>query len=156
MAGRALRLYEAATDPDGVDIENIRDLTPLGRESHDSARRRALEEVARIAERMLSGRCHPILHRKNDSIVRGWGFGDLLGAMWLQMMWLVTTASGWRCQRSGCNKVATIMGAEFKELAYTQGELGYRPSRYATRKDRMYCSDTCKTLAPRARKPQEK
>ena len=155
VASRALRLYEAATDPDGVDIETIRDVTPLGRESRDFARRRALEEVARIAERMLSGRCHPILRRKNDGIVQGWGFGDLLGAMWLQMMWLVTADSSRRCQRSGCNKVVTTTSREFKELKYTQGQRGYHPNRYATRKDKTYCSDSCKTRASRARKAQE-
>jgi hypothetical protein len=155
IASRTLRLYEAATNTNTVDVDAIRDLadlTPLGGESPEFARGQALDVVSRTVERMVTGRCHPILRRKEDGIVQGWGFGDLLGAMWLQMMWLVSADSGRRCQRPGCNRAVTIERPNWEGLEYTQWEGGYRPKHYATRKDKIYCTPSCKTLASRARR----
>jgi hypothetical protein len=159
IASRTLRLYEAATDADGVDVDAIRDLaglTPLGGETPEFARGQALEVVARTVERMVTDRCHPILRRKEDGIAQGWGFRDLLGAMWLQMMWLVSADSGRRCQRPGCNRVVAIVRPDWQNLTYTktyrEGKQWHVPHKYGTRKDKIYCSDSCKTLASRARR----
>jgi hypothetical protein len=161
IAGRTLRLYEAATDPERVDIDAIRGpvgLTPFGGESSEFARERALDVVARSVEKMVTSRCHPILRRKADGIVQGWGFKDLLGAMWLQMMWLVSADSGRRCEGPECNKAIAIERPDPVKLAYTES---YRedkkwlvPRKYATRSDKIYCSNSCKTLASRKRKKQ--
>lgn len=162
IAGRTLRLYEAATDPRRVDIEAIRGfigLTPLGEESPAFARTQALEVVARIVEKMVTDRCHPTLRQRDDGIVRGWGFNDLLGAMWLQMMWLVTADSGRRCHRPECNRVITIERPDPAEVGYTEsyrdGKKWHVPRKYATRKDKIYCVPSCKTLASRERKKQQ-
>ena len=161
IAGWTLRLYEAATDPEGVDVDAIRGLTgltPFGDESSEFARSHALDVVARTVESMVTGRCHPILRRKEDGIVQGWGFGNLLGAMWLQMMWLVEVDSGRRCKRPGCNKAITIERPEWQKLTYTEtyreGKKWHVPHKYATRKDKIYCSNSCKTLASRESKRQ--
>lgn len=161
IAGRTLRLYEAATDPKGVDINAIRGLaglTPFGEESPDLARERALDTVARTVEMMVTNRSHPILRRKADGIVQGWGFKDLLGAMWLQMMWLVSADSGRRCQRPGCNKAIAIerpdpAKLDYKEF-YREDKKWLVPRKYATRSDKIYCSNSCKTLAWRESKRQ--
>jgi hypothetical protein len=161
IAGRTLRLYEAATDPKGVDIKAIRGLarlTPFGEESPDLARERALDIVARTVEMMVTDRSHPILRRKADGIIQGWGFKDLLGAMWLQMMWLVSADSGRRCKRQECNRAITIERPDPVQLAYTESYRGGKkwlvPRTYATRKDKIYCSNSCKTLAWRESKRQ--
>lgn len=162
IARRTLRLYEAATDPNGVDVGAIRSLiglTPFGNESPGFARQQALDVAARIVERMVADQCHPTLRRKDDGIVQGWGFKNLLGAMWLQMMWLTTADSGRRCHRPGCNRAITIKVPKYEELTYTEAERGgkkwYVPHKYATRKDKIYCSPSCNTMAYRARKRQE-
>jgi len=122
-AGWTLRLYEAATDPEGVDVDAIRELTgltPFGGESPQFARSQALDVVARTVESMVTGRCHPVLRRKEDGIAQGWGFRDLLGAMWLQMMWLVSADSRRRCQRPGCNRAVAIVRPDWQNLTYTE------------------------------------
>lgn len=163
IANRTLLLYEAATDPRGVDVSTIQKIIPsivlledepytAVDDSPESNRRNALDVVARYVETMVTDRCHPTLRRRKEGLVQGWGFKSLIGAMWLQMMWLVTSDSGRRCQRPGCNRAIAIEVPNPEELEYTQWERGYRPNHYATRKDKLYCSDSCKTLASRARK----
>ena len=158
IARRTLRLYEAATDPDVVTIRNLIGLMPFD-ESLQFARRQALDAVARVVEKMVTDWCHPTLRRRDDGIVQGWGFKNLLGAMWLQMMWLTTADSGRRCQRHGCNRIIAIKKPKLEELTYTEsyreGKRWHVPHKYATRKDRIYCSDSCKTLASRARKKRK-
>ena len=157
-AHETLRLYEAATDRRGVNVDVIWGFLappPDGEETSRSARRRALEVVAHVVEAQVRKCCYPTLRQKNDGIVSGWGFKNLLGAMWLQMMWLVTADSGRRCQRPECNKVITIKKPRKEEgLKYRQWERGLRPNHYVTRKDKKYCSNSCRTLASRARKKQ--
>ncbi|MDP9480787.1 MAG: hypothetical protein M3R38_34845 [Actinomycetota bacterium] len=162
IARRTLRLYEVATDPTGVDvgaIQSLIGLTPFGDESPQFARRQALDTVARIVEKIVADQCHPTLRRKDDGIVQGWAFKNLLGAMWLQMMWLTTADSGRRCQGPGCNRAITIKVPKAEELTYTQTERGGKkwhvPNKYATRRDKIYCSPSCNTMAYRARKKQE-
>ena len=163
IAQRTLRLYEAATDPSGVDVGTIRNLiglTPFGDESPPFARRQALDAVARVVEKMVTDLCHPTLRRKNDGIAQGWGFKNLLGAMWLQMMWLTTADSGRRCQGPGCNRAITIKVPKAEDLTYTEAKRGGKkwhvPHKYTTRKDKIYCSPSCNTMAYRARKRQER
>ena len=158
VASRTLRLYEAATNPSGVDvgaIDRLVDPAPFGDESPQFARGKALDIVARVVEMMVADGCRPTLRRRSDVIAQGWDFKNLLSAMWLQMLWLVTADSGRRCQRRECNRAITIENPAREEgLEYRQWERGLRPTRYATRRDRMYCSDSCKTMASRSRKKQ--
>jgi hypothetical protein len=144
-----------------VDINAIRGLaglTPFGEESPDLARERALDIVARTVEMMVTDQSHPILRRKADGIVQGWGFKNLLGAMWLQMMWLVSADSGRRCQRPGCNKAIAIERPDPAKLKYEEfcreDKKWLVPHKYRTRKDKIYCSKSCKTLASRERTRQ--
>lgn len=160
IANRMLTLYEAATVPDRVNADTIRHLIPGPPDEHNDslhlARHEALDEVARTVETMVANRCYPIARPKGEGIARGWGFTNLLGAMWLQMLWLVSSESGRRCQRPECNRVITIERPDSGELEYTEsyreGKKWRVPHKYATRKDKIYCSDSCKTLASRARR----
>jgi len=160
IANRTLTLYEAATDPDGVNVEAIRRQIPGPPDQHNGsphlAQREALEEVALAVETMVANKCYPTARRKAEGIARGWGFTSLLGAMWLQMLWLVSSDSGRRCWRPECNRVITVERPDSGEMEYTEshrdGKKWRVPHRYATRKDKRYCSDSCRVLASRARR----
>ena len=45
--------------------------------------------VEHTVQRKIELQCYPTLHEKNGVYEQGWGFKSLLGAMWLQMMWLM-------------------------------------------------------------------
>jgi hypothetical protein len=55
-----------------------------------AARDWALNVVAETVSRKVARRCYPVLHGGVGSYQQGWAFNSLLGAMWLQMMWLMT------------------------------------------------------------------
>lgn len=106
-ANMVLRLYEAAARSTGPDMDAIVDLMPdrkhgLGdghylpsvRDIHgktpETARSWALEVVEEFVEDEIRGRCWPIPVRRDDgSHGQGWAFDSLLGAMWVQMLWLM-------------------------------------------------------------------
>ncbi len=156
IANRTLRLYEAATSPDPAGSVWTIEKELSGDHSPEHARRTALDDVSRTVETMLEGRCYPTLRRRKDGIVQGWGFESLLGAMWLQMMWLVS-ADGEvrRCKRGLCNRVVTIEMPDPDELTYKSTYRGEKewliPTKHKTHKNKQYCSDSCKTLAWRER-----
>jgi hypothetical protein len=108
-----LRLYEALTDPAGPDLDTIRSSMPsrsqIGwghkdgkliygvawttREREGSEPWRAESWARGVVEhtvqRKVELQCYPTLHEENGVYSQGWGFKSLLGAMWLQMMWLM-------------------------------------------------------------------
>ncbi len=101
-AHMALRLYEAATNSEGIDLDTIVSFMPgetddwVGsstRELHgskpESSRRWALTVVEEIVERKVRGHCWPTPVPSGSSHKQGWVFDSLLGAMWLQMLWLM-------------------------------------------------------------------
>lgn len=45
--------------------------------------------VEETVQRKLEQRCYPVLVGDLGSYQQGWAFDSLLGAMWLQMMWLM-------------------------------------------------------------------
>jgi hypothetical protein len=72
--------------------------------------------------RVVADDCYPELYQEEDTFRSGYGFKSLLGAMYLQMMWLMTATSEFRrCQRPGCNKI------------FTSG-----------RKDKRFCTVNCR------------
>lgn len=127
LANMTLRLYEAATNPEGLDVNTIvgymadeADNTlpnqPSTRDLHGKspghARAWALQEVEQIVESRLRGRVWPITVRDYNGHLygyaghkQGWAFDSLLGAMWLQMMWLMLSYS-LRCE--WCGKLLDI------------------------------------------------
>jgi hypothetical protein len=110
----ALRLYEAATAEGGPDEATIGALIPAHRKTglleHPKAQRFwALQVVEDAVHGKLRGRCYPVLYRDYLSHEQGWTFDSLLGAMWLQMMWLMTGKSR-RCD--WCGKVLALEDEE--------------------------------------------
>lgn len=155
QANAVLRLYEAATDPDGPDVEKIRRyegwmsaqavLREYGHRMDSSAglRDAALGWVAGTVRHVVAEDCYPELYQEGDTFRSGYGFKSLLGAMYLQMMWLMTTTSETRrCQGPGCNKIIA-----FEQPDQPDEDAGLRKNprgRYRTRKDKRFCSDNCR------------
>jgi len=147
-ANRALRLYEAATRAGGVDVETIKPLIPdpVHRASLDrfpeEARGFALNAVMReIWDRRPY--YHPALYwpkvpgmLPTGEFVQGWGFTNLLGAIWLQALWLLTAGpdSVKKCAYWRCNRVITY-AQPAKPSDQKKGER--KP--YKTRRDIHYC-----------------
>lgn len=117
LANLTLRLYEAATNPEGSDSDTIAAYMPgreimgmpgeraLHADTPESARRWALDVVEEVVEDRMRGRVWPISVRDYNAHggyvghKQGWAFDSLLGAMWLQMMWLMLAAR--RCEWCG-------------------------------------------------------
>src|SRR5215210_2002175 len=155
-----LRLFQAATSPDGPDVDFIlmgvpeRQRERYGQDA-DQARRWALRTVASIVEAYLDSCCTPSFRLQEDGeITLEWGFKNLLGAMWLQMMWLLTSTGNVvrRCARQGCPEI----------IAYEQPE-SPRPAprskggkaRYKPRRDKKFCSNSCRVRNFQQRKKRQ-
>ncbi|MGI8541484.1 MAG: hypothetical protein ACR2N0_17205 [Rubrobacteraceae bacterium] len=109
LANMALRLFEAATNPEASGMAAIVGYMPdseiMGRhgKTPENASKWALDVVEEIVEDRIRGRVWTIPARDHDAQggyighKQGWAFDSLLGAMWLQMMWLMLAARrcGW-------------------------------------------------------------
>jgi hypothetical protein len=145
LANWVLRLYEAATAEDGPDVPSIRELLELDDDDTGSAKEikgRTLTEVARAVQSRLIGQCFPRLYRLKDySFIHSpSGFGSLVGAMYLQMMYLMTaTGKIKRCGGPECDKVIYFESSELPDDPEIRG----RAVR-ATYKSKEYCSTNCR------------
>ena len=116
LANRTLSLFEAVTGPHGLDISMVREVLPEGYGSHvgdDPAQleHAALRAVVDTVDQKVLGACHEGLvsrdtvawRRKHLSpFTKRWEFTSLLGAMWLQFKWLVSTDGLRYCQAPEC------------------------------------------------------
>jgi hypothetical protein len=146
LANWVLRLYEAATAEDGPDVPRIRELLELDDDDTGSAKEIkgwALSEVARTVQRRLIGECFPRLYGLKDYtfVHSPSGFGSLGGAMWLQMMYLLTATGKKikRCGGPGCDKIIYFGSSDLPDEPKVRG----RAVR-ATYKSRDYCSTNCR------------
>jgi hypothetical protein len=149
LANWVLRLYEAATAEDGPDVPRIRELLDLDDDDTGSEKIKgwALSAVARMVQRRLIGECFPRLYAlKVDSFVKSpSGFGSLVGAMYLQMMYLITATDKntgneiKRCAGPGCDRIIYFDSSDLPE----EPELRGRAVR-GTYKSREYCSTNCR------------
>jgi len=145
LANWVLRLYEAATAEDGPDVPRIRELLELDDNDTGSAKEIkgwALSEVARTVQRRLIGECFPRIYGLKDySFVQSpSGFGSLAGAMWLQMMYLMTaTGKIKRCGGPACDKVIYFDSSGPPDDPKIRG----RAVR-GTYKNKVFCSDNCR------------
>jgi hypothetical protein len=113
------------------------------------ARRYALKEVMKAVEWVVGETCSPTLYRDGDRVAQGWRFGSLLGAMWLQMMWLVTSKDvPRRCAGPGCNRIISYAQPqeswEWNDQSSDPWKKNDRSRGYRTRKDKRFCSDNCR------------
>lgn len=151
-ANKALRLYEAATAPYGPNVATIESYIP----EHDrhyfgddpeSVKGWALDEVAATVQERLTAECYPQLYGLpgGNGFDSAPDFKSLLGAMYLQMMFLMTaTGEVRRCKAPGCNRVITFESAEEPTRQALERLSEGRRKKYKIRVDKQYCSQRCK------------
>jgi hypothetical protein len=105
-----LRLYEAVTDVPEPNTDAIIEYMSWStrdgwNKDPEQAYLWALGVVEETVQRKLEQRCYPILVGDPGSYQQGWTFDSLLGAMWLQMMWLMLGTSR-RCDF--CKKIIEL------------------------------------------------
>lgn len=148
FANATLRLYEAATTPEGPDTDFLKRGMPEDRwgyyaQNPTEARDWALKRVAEVVKLSLEEYCYPTFHIQEDGqLVLAWGFRNLLGAMWIQMMWLLTsTGKTRRCARPGCPRIITF---ESGEPPVEPGLKKNPRGKYKTRSDKKFCTPRCR------------
>jgi hypothetical protein len=148
FANVTLRLYEAATALEGPDIDFIQRGMPEERWSYyaqnpTEARNWAMKRVAKVVEFMLEEYCYPTFHLQEDGqVALAWGFKNLLGAMWIQMMWLLTsTGKTRRCARPECTRIITF---ESRHAPIDPGLKKNPRGKYKTRSDKKFCTALCR------------
>jgi hypothetical protein len=116
LAHRTLRLFEAATDPDGPDVESILRLRFGTHGRRAGSEPEALESVARrevsdVIERKVYEECYRAFLVRDSSwrkkrlspLVEKWVFRSLLGALWLQFNWLTNFDHLRYCRAPDCH-----------------------------------------------------
>jgi hypothetical protein len=154
-AARCLRLYEAAMAPDEMGIETLRRMyksrpdalkKALEEDERKKLKKEALEEVEREVQGYIESECYPLLYRRRDGgYVHSWGFRSLLGAMYLQMMWVMEAGDRITlCKFPDCFKIIDYEKPDSRqaELNPKTGE-PYKRGPYKTRKDKEFCGKNC-------------
>jgi hypothetical protein len=97
-----------------------------------------LAVCADITQAYVSEYCRPMMYRGDGRFERGFGFVNLLGALWLQMYWMLTATDGEvHCHNSRCPDPGFVLPARDKH------DVG-RP--------KLYCSTSCKNQAAQIRR----
>lgn len=165
IANHARRLYDAGTAEE-PDMDIIRSHArkyyhpvraafytephpapryPEKKEPHavslNRAREFAMREVVSAVQEKVARSVYPALYqRKDGTFEQGWDFTNLLGAMWLQMLWLVTDPEkARRCSLPGCN--AIVYRDKREELPEDLGLKKNVRKSYKTRTDKLFCSE---------------
>ena len=153
-----LRIYEALTSEEEVDLEALLSLVEFlsfagsGSTKAKRVRKRLgierawlLNKVGMTVERRLQEHCLPqiTIYSRGSLLPTGkfalsWGFKNLLGAIWLQMAWLLEAESERvrRCKLPGCLRVIHF---ESGESAADPGLRKKVRGKYKTRIDREFC-----------------
>jgi hypothetical protein len=144
-----LRTYEALRRNEDWELEKLAsEVGPLPADAMRPWEREQGHERAwlfGVLGRMIQARLHEHCYPQFNIYTRGgyptgrfvlsWGFHSLLGAIWLQMAWLLEDESSVRfCRLPDCRRVITF---ELGEPSYEVS----RPGRgtYSTRSDRVFC-----------------
>jgi hypothetical protein len=152
LEARMIRqLFEAATARPIPDINRIFSLIssrpdgwelefglPSTTDSHQRTLERthtwALMVVEETVQRKLQIHSHLTLSVGKGSYGEGRAFHSLLGAMWMQMLWLMC-GSARRCELPGCNRILSL--EESESSAQQRAKNGKRK----TPKHKRFCSD---------------
>jgi hypothetical protein len=153
IANTALRLYEAATADSQRSIETIRcfrelvELSPERTPSSSSEELKdwALKWVRNASLSRIRGDVYLWPYETDaQGFEPGTRFESLLGAMWLQMMWLLTAGNNVR-KCSFCSKVITFETPKQQEdpgLGKPAGQK-VKDRKYKTRVDKEFCNHNC-------------
>jgi hypothetical protein len=154
-ANSVLRLYEVVTEPEGPRPIQFHELTNYviarptvngklrlkASATPEEQRDTVLGWVTATVNEMVARECYPTLYGQGDEYRQGWGFKSLLGAMYLQMMQLMTSDEVRRCKGPDCWRI----------IAFEPGEPYMGPGlqknlrgKYKTRIDKEFCSPNCR------------
>jgi hypothetical protein len=145
VANGCLRLYEAAT-AEALDMDLIASF--IGDPRHNLlytstpalAREWALDTVASETQRKIAGNAYPALNGEVGKFKAGWSFTNLMGAMWLQMFWLLTSAE----QPQRCRTCDKIIAYKQPHQSLAGTRKNNRSAGYRTRKDKRFCDQKCR------------
>jgi hypothetical protein len=137
-ANRVLRLFSAATEPGGPNVEKLRALSVEG-DAPEQIKRRSLDEIDEAINKHLENETFTRLYRSRDDgkPFRGPGFHSLLGALWLQMSNLRTAPEE---DIKWCRWCGVIITFEAREEPPVDAPKGTR-GKYGTRTDREFCKE---------------
>jgi hypothetical protein len=136
VANGCLKLYEAAIaeelDADLITSYMIpRGEARLAAQPPGKLRAWALDVVATETQARVAGNAYPALYGEVGGFVQGWSFTNLLGAMWLQMFWLLTaTEAPRRCKN--CDRI----------IAYEQPNQPQGTKKRGRKKEK-FCNKEC-------------
>jgi hypothetical protein len=148
-AAWCLGLYEAATAPDGPNADALVRHKADG-DTLEEKKEWALKVAGNHVDDQLTEECYPKLYRQvlaqsgeTVGFVQGWGFHSLLGAMYLQMAWLLSEGSNApRCKGPSCYRIIRI--GDLEQPAADPGLKKNARGKYRIRKDKQFCSRNCK------------
>jgi hypothetical protein len=145
-ANTCLRLYEAATaeelDKDFIASRMYPRDKAFFTRTPARTREWALNIVATETQKKIAGNAYPALYGEVGRFVAGWSFTNLLGAMWLQMFWLLTaTETPRRCRNWECDKVIAFKPPDQPAEGTIRND---RSAGYRTRIDKKFCNKTCR------------
>lgn len=140
-ANSILRLYEAATASKRPKVDVIRTHMPEGLQGANESprwhREWALTTIWQSVDNMVRDHCHPVPYRRRDgAFMTGWGFRSLLGAMWLQMLWLLTAPKKDVRRCLWCDKVIDF---EQPKQPTAGAQKKHQRSTRKIRKDKLFC-----------------
>lgn len=162
--GKCLRIYEALTTDTSVEtlkeiveeLEPPAELLPIKallppQQQEGSERPYLFHAVGRTVSMRLREHCYPkLMTYTRGGAVSGefalsWGFKGLIGALWLQMAWLLE-AEGERIRRCKLPDCLRVIHFEPGISAHDVGSIQARArGKYKTRRDREFCKDrACK------------
>jgi hypothetical protein len=130
-AARCLGLYEAARAPDSAGTDVALQHYGIFGPTPEVRREMALQTVGELVGGHVRNECYPVLYREFNKDTEqtvgfsiGWDFHSLLGAMYLQMAWLMDKGISIRsCKGPGCPFF----------ISYDE-----------SRRDKEFCSKNCK------------
>ena len=154
-----LRAYEALKREGPINLEELSaSLGPLPIEVlRPSDRHKSMERpwlygvIGRMIQTRIREHCFPqftVFTRSGNPSGRfglGYGFHSLLGAVWLQMAWMLHSDNATRCKLPDCGRVITIKpgepasDADFKDFD-GKFKTNVRGT-YKTRKDTEFCKN---------------
>jgi hypothetical protein len=102
-----------------------------------------LSLVGMHVQNRLTTECYPqLVGTSSVAFDTAYGFRSLLGAMYLQMYWLMTAKGDVRrCKEPGCPRVITFDQPEQPRDHWIPND---RSRGYKTRVDKVFCSPACK------------
>jgi hypothetical protein len=152
-AAHCLRLYEAATiyqqDPYSDALASVLTYSDRKNKSIEQQRDLAFVRAQLIVHAHIKDECYPVLSRtvarspneayRPPQFFQGWGFHSLLGAMYLQIMWVMTAATAVRrCEEPSCFNIITFEDSRPPRESHKNAR-----GKYRTRTDKRFCSKNC-------------